>query len=517
MLNTNAIQSIPTLLNRGRDAHGARVVFEDADRTVTWRALDDRTRSLGGALRGLSADRGDRILLYLRNSIALVEAYLGVIRAGCTAACINVQSTPDHVVYVLEDTAPAAVITDAMNLEKVREALSRADVPRPTLIVDGADISGSADHHSFEALLTEDAATSPSDNLGMDEPAWILYTSGATGRPKGVLLTQHSMMWIVGASWLPFLDMDVDDVVLCPLPLSHSYPLNMMLAVMAAGARAFIMERFSVAETLRWLRDRPVTILLGVPTTFAYLRTQIPSTLTNSKLRLSISAGAVLAEPLAREVEDRLGAPLIDAYGATESSTVITMNSHRDGGRVRGSCGVPALGLSVRIVDPNTGKDVPCGAEGELIVRGPSIMKGYLNQPEETSKTLRDGWYWSGDLAKTDRNGYFFITGRVKDIIIRGGENIAPAEIEAVVLDYPDVVDCAVVGVPHESLGEVPVVFYVSREGASVTPDAVIGYCQNSLPPFKVPAQARAIEAIPKTASGKIIRHKLAEVVAGSE
>jgi len=190
----------------------------------------------------------------------------------------------------------------------------------------------------------------------------------------------------------------------------------------------------------------------------------------------------------------------------------VTMN-WPTGGRVLGSCGFPVPGLSVRIVDPASGRDVETGQEGELIVRGPNVMPGYLNKPEETAKAVRDGWYHTGDLAKADRNNFLTITGRLKELIIRGGQNIAPAEIEEVVNTFAPVLDCAVVGAPHAHLGEVPALFVVPRAGRTVEAQALLAHCRAHLSAYKVPSAVHLIDTIPRTGSGKIIRYKLKELL----
>jgi acyl-CoA synthetase (AMP-forming)/AMP-acid ligase II len=215
---------------------------------------------------------------------------------------------------------------------------------------------------------------------------------------------------------------------------------------------------------------------------------------------------------LNREFEERFGVPLLDGYGITETSTMVTMN-WPTGARVPGSCGFPVPGLAVRIVDAVHARDVAPGEEGELIVRGPNVMPGYQNKPEETAKALRNGWYHTGDLAKSDANGFLTITGRLKELIIRGGQNIAPAEIEEAVNTYPPVLDCAVVGVPHDSLGEVPALFVVARKGQAIESDALLAHCRAQLSAYKVPHAVHLIESIPRTGSGKIIRYKLRELL----
>jgi acyl-CoA synthetase (AMP-forming)/AMP-acid ligase II len=215
---------------------------------------------------------------------------------------------------------------------------------------------------------------------------------------------------------------------------------------------------------------------------------------------------------LNREFETHLGVPLLDGYGITETSTMVTMNwpIRRAHARLLRAA---AAGLAVRIVDPASGTDCRPGQEGELIVRGPNVMPGYHNKPEETRNALREGWYHTGDLAKSDENGFLTITGRLKELIIRGGQNIAPAEIEEVVNTFEAVLDCAVVGMPHEHLGEVPALFVVPRPGRIVENEALIAHCRTHLSAYKVPHSVQLIAEIPRTGSGKIIRYKLKENV----
>ncbi len=215
---------------------------------------------------------------------------------------------------------------------------------------------------------------------------------------------------------------------------------------------------------------------------------------------------------LNREFESRFGVKLLDGYGITETSTMVTMN-WQTGARVMGSCGLPLAGLAVRIVSPATGEDVAIGDEGELIVRGPNLMSGYHNKPQETASALRKGWYHTGDLAKSDRDGFLTITGRLKELIIRGGQNIAPAEIEEVVNTIENVVDSAVVGIPHEHLGEVPALFVVARSGTDVGTKDILDHCRGHLSSYKVPLSVHFVDEIPRTGSGKIIRFKLRETL----
>ena len=363
-------------------------------------------------------------------------------------------------------------------------------------------------------MLRTAPKSKPRDPPSLHETAFILYTSGTTGRAKGVRLTVHGMLWVTAASWAPIAGFSASDILLSPLPLFHSYALNLsVLSVLATGATAHIMERFSTAEALRLLKSGGFTFFAGVPTMFHYLlqATRGDDDVKLENLRLCVSAGAIMPATLNREFEEKFGVQLLDGYGITETSTMVIMN-WPSGGRVLGSCGIPLPGLAVRIVDAS-GNDVGADAEGELIVRGPNVMLGYHNKPDETKSALRAGWYHTGDLAKSDANGFVTITGRLKELIIRGGQNIAPAEIEEAVSAFPAVLDCAVVGVAHEHLGEVPALFVVLRQGQRLGSDELLAHCRTRLSAYKVPQAVHVIAEIPRTGSGKIMRYKLRELI----
>ena len=235
-----------------------------------------------------------------------------------------------------------------------------------------------------------------------------------------------------------------------------------------------------------------------------------------SSVRLCASAGAIMPAALSKELEETFGVEVIDGYGTTETSAMVTMNwPGKD--RYPGSCGPPIPGMACRIINPATGIDVDFGEEGELICRGPNMMLGYNRKPDATAGVIRDGWYYTGDLARSDPYGFLTITGRLKEIIIRGGQNIAPAEVEETIVEIAEVMDCAVVGIPHETLGEAAYAFVVLHEGKSIDPDAVKDWCKGRLSDYKIPEEVRFIEQIPRTGSGKIMRFKMRESVENAE
>ncbi len=387
-----------------------------------------------------------------------------------------------------QDSGARTLLIDAPRKGAVPELLRAAPAVEHVVVVGDPDEPA---HQRYESLALAPPTTemAPSDDL--DAAAWMVYTSGTTGRPKGVLLSQRSCLWVVSACWAPIVGLDASDYMLSPLPLFHSYAIVLsILGVVTVGARAHIMERFSTPEVLDLLAAEPFTLLPGVPTMFHYLSASTTATwLGCETLRSCISAGAILPADLTAQFEAQFGVPLLDGYGITETSTMVTMN-WREGNRPRGSCGLPLPGSAVRLVDPITGEDVPVGSDGEIWVRGPQVMLGYHERPEATAQALAGGWYHTGDVGRADRDGYLTITGRIKEMIIRGGENIYPAEVESVLLTHPHVRDCAVVGQPHDKLGETVVAFVVAEDRAAFDIKSLKAHCRDLLLAFKVPAEA---------------------------
>jgi acyl-CoA synthetase (AMP-forming)/AMP-acid ligase II len=449
----------------------------------------------------------------LGNSVAVIESYLAAVRASAVGVPVAPQSSDAELAHILQDSGAVCVITDVGHVDQLRRVAGRRD--DLIVVLTGAEPVPSRDLFRvlrFDELATTTPATPARDDLGLDDVAWMLYTSGTTGRPKGVLSSQRNCLWSVAACYVPVLGLSPEDRVLWPLPLFHSLAHILCLhGVVAAGAMARIVDGFAADEILQLLRAEPYTFLVGVPTMYRYLIDEARHAgLHTEALRICLVTGAVTAPALSKSFEDTFGIRLIDSYGSTETCGAITMN-RPTGAQVPGSCGQVVPGLKVRVVDPDTGRDVQAGTEGEVRVSGPNVMIGYHGQPEASAAALTDGWYRTGDLARRDELGYLTITGRIKELIIRAGENIHPAEVEEVVRTVNGVADVAVVAKPHDDLGEVPVAYVVAENPGAVDTDRIFAACRERLSHFKVPEEVYEISAIPRTASGKIARHRLLE------
>ncbi|MEU2062757.1 beta-ketoacyl synthase N-terminal-like domain-containing protein, partial [Streptomyces sp. NPDC013455] len=485
-----------------------KVAFADDRRAVTYAELEARTRRIAGHLVRLGLRRGDRVVLCLGNSVAMVEGYLAVVRAGGIGVPVNPRSAPAELEYLLADSGAGFVLAGAGSAVTFLHLLSDT-ATAPTVLAAGP-APAPPGTHSYDDLARTEPGTPAPDDLGLDEVAWMFYTSGTTGRPKGVLSTQRNCLWSVAASYVPIPDLRRDDRVLWPLPLFHSLShIACVLSVTSVGATARITDGSSADDVLDLLRTERATFLAGVPTTYHHLVATARRTgLALPDLRIGLVGGAVTGSELRRSFETTFGVPLVDAYGSTETCGAITMNPP-DGARVEGSCGLPVPGVDVRVVDPDTGRDVPPGQEGEVWVSGPNVMVGYHNSPEATRTALRDGWFRTGDLARRDEAGYFTVCGRLKDLIIRGGENIHPDEVEAVLRTAPSVADAGVAGTAHDTLGEVPVAWVVPGPAGLDLP-ALLDHCRARLSAYKIPERIHEVADIPRTASGKIVRRLLA-------
>ncbi len=501
-VRTDLIKPLPVIVQENAARFPGKVAFEDDRRAVTYGDFEARTRRLAGHLADLGVRPGDRVAICLRNTVSAVESYLAIVRAGGVGVPLNPASSLAELEYLLSDSGAAAVITDAAQAARLRSA------PPVTLLVTGEVPAGA---RSYAELAVSEPSRPARDDLGLDDVAWMFYTSGTTGRPKGVLSTQRNCLWSVASCYVPIPGLTDQDRVLWPLPLFHSLShIACVLSVTVVGATARIMDGSSAQDVIRALREDEPTFLAGVPTTYHHLVTSARQRgFSAPGLRIGLVGGAVLGSGLRREFEEIFGVPLVDAYGSTETCGAITMNPP-DGPRVDGSCGLPVPGVGVRIVHPATGLDVPAGEEGEVWVSGPNVMAGYHNNPEATAEAMRDGWFRTGDLARCDDAGYFTICGRISELIIRGGENLHPAEVEAVLRTVPGVADAAVAGAPHDALGEVPVA-YVIPGPSGLDVQGLLTRCREQLSAAKVPERVHEVASIPRTASGKVKRRLLAD------
>ncbi|MDG5802522.1 SDR family NAD(P)-dependent oxidoreductase [Streptomyces ossamyceticus] len=533
MHHDGLIRPLPELLKAHAERSPSRVAFADDARAVTYAELERRTGRLAAHLARTGLGRGERVAICLGNRVEMVEAVLAAVRAGAVGVPLNPRSSDAELAHFLRDSGASVVVTDPARLARLHRTSPAADGAGPRVLLTGpGPVSADAPEGTvlLDAVAGADAPGQgpPRDDLGLDEPAWMLYTSGTTHRPKGVVSTQRAALWSVAACYAPIFGLSPEDRLLWPLPLFHSFGHSLaILGVTAVGASARITGDLLPPDGL-WRElhhphgalGGPYTVLAGVPAVYHRLLASADGAALPVGLRTCLVAGAPSSPALRHEVERALGARLLDAYGSTETCGMIAVN-RPDGPTVDGSCGPPIPGVDVRVVEPGSGNDVADGGEGEIWVRGPGLMTGYHQRPEATGSALVDGWYRTGDLGRRVEHGHLRLTGRVSELIIRGGENIHPTEVEQALLHSPGVTDAVVVGRPDDVLGEVPVAYVVPGPDG-FDPRRVLAVCRARLAEYKLPVAFHEIAAVPRTASGKIARHAVAaapvapEVTAGA-
>jgi long-chain acyl-CoA synthetase len=470
---------------------------------LTYGELADQVARLACALRGLGLGPGDRLSLYLPNCVEYVICFYGAMRAGLIANPINGAFTRAEVRYLLADSGAAGIISTPGLLRRI--GADTEDLgPRVVVAVGEAK----PPWLSLGDLLSAPAGPLPWPQH--DTPACLPYSSGTTGRSKGITHSHDSlaMQAVLSANRL---QLRAGDVLVQALPLVHLYPGNIIMGgLFVAGATMVVQPAFDPPGFARLLAQHRATACAGVPTTYAVL-CQLPAeqvaALDLGRLDIAFSAGAPLAGSIRSGFRRLFGADVLDCYGITEAAGNLVANL-RYGDRPDLSCGVPYPLTEVRLVDTED-NDVPVGEVGELIARGPQIMSGYWNRPEATAETLRGGWLHTGDLARRDERGFFFIVDRTKDLILSGGYNVYPAEVEEVLQAHPSVAMCAVFGIPDEIKGEKPWAAVVPAAGAEVDRDDLDAHCRDQLAAYKVPRRFVVLDELPRSSVGKILRREL--------
>jgi long-chain acyl-CoA synthetase len=475
---------------------GERAAVRLDGQVWSYGALDDASARLAGLLRARRIAPGDRVGIMLPNVPEFAVAYYGVLRTGGVVVPINPALKEREVRYYLEDSGARLVFAGQGEADAAETAAVR--VGAGCLLVEPG----------FEqSLAGQEAERAVEDRAGNDT-AVILYTSGTTGRPKGAELTHNNMTRNAEVTASTLLRLTAADVVLSGLPLFHSFGQTCGLnATISAGACLTLLAIFFPSWAFEVIQRDRASVFVGVPTMYVALGQANHQDYDTSSLRLCISGGAALPVEVLRGFEQAFKCPILEGYGLSETSPVASFN-HPDRERKPGSIGTPIDGVEMRLVD-NAGADVPRGGVGEIAIRGHNVMKGYWGQPDATRAASPDGWFRTGDLARCDDDGYFFIVDRKKDLIIRGGFNVYPREIEEVLHEHPAVAQAAVIGVPHPTLGEEVAAVVVLKPNASATPVELRNHVKAQLADYKYPRTVRIVDALPLGPTGKILKREI--------
>jgi len=469
------------------------ILFEG--RTLTYAALDAAASRLAHALRAQGVGAGDRVALYLPNVPEFAIAYYAAQRLGAITVSINAIFRSAEVEHLLVDSGACVVFT----LAEIAGFVPRERCPalRHVVMLD-----------DWLAAVPADAGVVAPVERRAQDPAALLYSSGTTGFPKGVTLTQHNIDSNV-ATAAAASGYRRDDRLALFLPLFHVYGQNYILnAALRAGATVVMFRRFVPDTVLESIARDRITMFFGVPTIFIGLLGMDLSRWDLSSIRYEMSAASTMPEEISRRWAERFGRRVHEGYGLTECSPFACYNDaveHRFG-----SVGRAVEGFEVAIHDEH-GRELPRGGWGEIVIRGPGVMAGYWNRPQETAEALRGGWLHSGDIGRMDDDGYVYIVDRVKDMINVSGFKVWPAEVEQYLYRMPVIQECAVYGLPDPAKGERVAVAVVARPGSGLTGDQVIAYCRDNLAAYKVPARVDIVDELPKSATGKILKRMLRE------
>ena len=456
------------------------------------------------ALVRLGVQPGDRVVVMLPNCPQVMQSYGGILRVGAVIVPVIFLLGETEVAHIVADSEAKVVITSSDMVGKIEKQIGVLPKLRHVLLVDGG---GEGGLRSFEEETSGESDRFEVVPRGEGDLAVILYTSGTTGTPKGVALSHANLESNARASASLF-ELDRERWSVGVLPLSHSYGLTVMNAGHILGTRSALLRWFNPEEVLKAIQEFRAEAMSGVPTMFVYLLNYPgASAYDTSTMRAWGSGAAPLPVELVEPFERRFGGKLLEGYGLTEASPVVS--AHRlSGVRKLGSVGQPIPGVTVSIRDDDD-RALPTDEVGEVCVQGPNVMLGYYRNPEETAKTIRGGWLRTGDMGRLDADNYLYIVERKKDLIIRGGFNIYPRDVEEALYAFPAVAEAAVIGLPDTLMGEEVVAFVVLKPGQAATADQVAGFCLTRLAKYKCPKEIRFVDALPKSPVGKILRKEL--------
>ena len=465
------------------------------DLLVTYAELDDLTGRTAGWLRARGVEPGDRICIVMPNVLSFPAFYYGVLRAGATVVPINPLFKAGEMEHYFVDSGAKLAIVWATAAE---EAAIAAQATGTEIVIVDDDTLDSA---------TQWPSTPEVAPRAHDDTAVILYTSGTTGAPKGAQLT-HANLHHNCIAFIGLFDLDSTDVIMGCLPLFHAFgQSNGLNAAIAAGASLSLVPRFQPTPVLQLIERHHVTVFEGVPTMYVTLLNTDAGAVDTASLRMCISGGAALPVEVLRGFQETFGAVILEGYGLSETSPTATFN--RPERTKAGSIGVPIEGVELKLVNRD-GSDTPPGEVGEIAIRGRNVMKGYWNQTEATAAAIVDGWFRTGDMATCDDDGYYFIVDRKKDMIIRGGFNIYPREIEEVLYQHPAVREAAVIGVPHPTHGEEVAAAVRLRSATTASPEELRDYVKARVAPYKYPRHVWLVDALPHGPTGKILKREIA-------
>ncbi len=485
------------------------LVYTHTGERFTYARLNARANRAANFLRALGVEKGDHVSILAHNSIIYLDLFYGVAKIGAIFAPLNWRLTAHELSYIVNDCAPKVVLCGpefTQTLYELRNELKEAKI----VSLEGAQIEGACNFESQVARESDAELERPP--LDADDPYCLLYTSGTTGRPKGAILPHRQILWNcinTVVSW----GLREDDVSPVLTPLFHAGGLFAFLTpIFYIGGRVVLTRAFDAEQSLKTIVEEQCSVVLGVPTLFQlWYKTPYFQRADFSRVRFWINGGAAIPVPLMEAWLKAKGGIFRQGYGLTEVGPNCFSMTDEESARKRGSVGKPILHSTMRLVNPETGREVGANEPGELLISGPHVCSGYWKNPKASADAITDGWFHTGDMARRDEDGFFYIIGRFKDMIKSGGENVYAAEVETIFRDHPAVQDAALIGQPDEKWGEVGLIIVMLKPGQSATQTELLEYCDAKLARFKIPKRVVFANEFPYSPYGKIEKNKLRE------
>ncbi|MCL6478587.1 MAG: long-chain-fatty-acid--CoA ligase [Peptococcaceae bacterium] len=486
--------------------HRRAIVCGDDGREFTWAEVEKIVNRLSNALVKMGVRKGDRVAIYLPNSPEYLFTYFAVARIGAIANPFNILFKTGEILYILNNSRAKVLVGSSEetkeNVIGVKDQLPHLE----TIITYGSPLEGTID---FDAIILESSENFETVDCGADDLVTLMYTSGTTGQPKGAMLSHGNFMAAAALNAL-FVQLSDHDLYLTATPLCHIYFVQSILGPFYAGAGVVTMRRFNAEKVFELISRYGVTHFGGVPTMFIVMLQQYDSSKYDLKSwRVAKSAAASMPVEIINDIVKKFGVYFCESYGATETSATVVYN--RLGHGKAGSVGPVGRGNQARVVD-ESGNDLPPNEVGEILVKGPGIFKGYWEMPEATKAAFDGEWYRTGDLGKYDEDGCFYIVDRKKDMLICGGYNVYPREVEEVIYQHPKVMEAAVVGIKDPVMGEVPKAFIRVKDGEEMFDQELVDFCKQRMASYKVPRHIEFLPELPKSATGKILKRYLQNI-----
>jgi long-chain acyl-CoA synthetase len=485
------------------------LIFNDKEYSNNW--IVENANRLGVALKSLGVGKGDRVAVSLPNSPEVIVAFQAIFRIGAIIVPAMYQLGTEETGFILSDSGAKVFMTGHDLQEKIQMARDLDSVSHVVVVGGGEQGPGM---HPYKELINQHSDKLDMEGMDDDEIALVIYTSGTTGRPKGVMLS-HGAVYHQAHATRMLWDPDMDRRILCCMPLAHVYGvMTMILGLMSETPNSILVmtSGFNPEEIFRLIEKYKLLSLGGVPTMF-WMMLHDPSIdkYDLGSLEWLVAGAAPVPEELRKDFKNKLKVEMVEAYGLSECCGGATCNRYGQAPKT-GSAGTAVEGAVIKIFDDDD-NELPPGEPGEIVIRGPMVMKGYYNRPEETDEALRGGWLHTGDMGYLDEEGYLYLTDRKKDMIIKGGENIYPSEVEDVLFRHPDVAEVSVIGIPDEKYGEEVMAFIVKWPDKEVTGEEIISFCRDHYTKFKSPSKVKFVDSLPKSLIGKVLKKELKKLI----